>query len=327
MNQNDIRRLSLAGLAVLSFFIPTMPARTPSEQVPLPKIEPGVVKVMTFNIRNDTIVDGPNRWSRRKNIVFNMLRDHNADVIGLQEAEDEQVCDIQMALPCYSRYAVGRNDGRRQGETCAIFYRTDRFRLLDSGTFWFSDTPSVPGTKDWGNLWPRICSWVRLAERQSGQAFYVYNVHLDNLSQHSRQKSVELLARQVASRKSRDPFIVMGDFNMELDNPAMRYLQKQGIQTPYPRMVDAWSSVHSGKPSLGTRHSFRGSISGPAIDHIPICETLQALDVSIDRRAGENGRYPSDHFPVIARILLKPSTLPEYAALSSSAASSLDRIP
>lgn len=282
---------------------------------------------MTFNIRNDTMIDGPNRWSRRKDIVFAMLRDHNADVIGLQEAEDDQVCDIQAALPRYSRYAVGRSDGRSQGETCAIFYRTDRFRLLDSGTFWFSDTPSIPGTKDWGNLWPRICSWVRLAERQTGQAFYVYNLHLDNFSQHSREKSVQLLGHQIASRKNRDPFIVMGDFNMELDNPAMRYLQKQGIQTPYPRMVDAWSSVHSGKPSVGTRHGFRGSTSGPSIDHIPISETLRALDVSIDRRAADNGRYPSDHFPVIARIQLNASSAPEYAAALSSSAVPLDRIP
>lgn len=283
----------------------------------------GIVKVMTFNIRQDTMIDGPNRWSRRKNIVFNLLRDHAADVIGLQEAEDDQVHEIQIALPHYTHYAAGRNDGRLKGESCAIFYLTNRYRLLDSGTFWFSDTPSVPGTKDWGNMAPRICSWVYLAERGTGTAFYVYNVHLDNLSQNSREKSVQLLARQVAARGTSDPFIVMGDFNMELDNPAMRYLQKQGVQTPYPRMVDAWSSVHADKPSLGTRHGFGGKTSGPAIDHIPVSENVLALDISIDRRHADNGRYPSDHFPVIARILLNTSSQPGYAAAPSTPAPAL----
>ncbi|MCI0499987.1 MAG: endonuclease/exonuclease/phosphatase family protein [Planctomycetales bacterium] len=279
---------------------------------------------MTFNIRTDTLTDGSNRWSCRRDIVFDIFRDHTPDVIGLQEAEEDQVRDIQIALPHYTRYAVGRSDGRLAGETCAIFYRTNRFRLLDSGTFWFSDTPSVPGTKDWGNLWPRICSWVHLAERGTGGAFYVYNVHLDNLSQNSREKSAQLLACQVAARKTRDPFIVMGDFNMELDNPAMRYLQKQGIQTPYPRMVDAWSAVHAGKPSLGTRHDFRGKTTGPAIDHIPLCESIRPIDVIIDRRCAENGRYPSDHFPIVASILLNPSLRPGYAAAPLAPASVFD---
>jgi endonuclease/exonuclease/phosphatase family metal-dependent hydrolase len=263
---------------------------------------PGVIEAMSFNIRVDTFLDGLNGWNSRRQLVFKTLADNAADVIGLQEALDHQVQQIQQALPQYSHYAAGRNNGKRKGESCPIFYRKDRFVLADSNTFWFSGTPSKPGSKSWGNLWPRICSWVYLTEKATGACFYVYNVHFDVFSQNSRQKSAELLAKRIAARKTPEPFIVMGDFNMGLDNPAMVYLENINSETPYPRMLTAWQSLHPGRAGEGTRHSFRGSISGPKIDHIPICDSARALDVKIDTR-NINGRYPSDHFPVIAKIL------------------------
>lgn len=266
---------------------------------------------MTFNIRVDTILDGSNRWNNRKELVFDTIAKNGADVIGLQEALDFQVRQIQQALPQYANYAAGRSNGKQKGESCAIFYRKDRFALADSGTFWFSNTPSKPGSKGWGNFPPRICSWIRLVDRESSEGFYVYNVHLDNLSQNSRKKSVELLGRRVGLRAWPEPFIVMGDFNMELDNPAMMSLRKTGGRDGYPCMVDAWESVHGAEEiaGTGTCHDFGGRVSGPKIDHIPVCEDARALDVKIDRYS-LNGRYPSDHFPVVAWILL-PKSGPE----------------
>jgi endonuclease/exonuclease/phosphatase family metal-dependent hydrolase len=284
--------------------------------ISFPSSQPGVIEAMSFNVRVDTLFDGLNRWPGRRQRVIELLADHASDVIGLQEALDHQVQQIQEALPSYSHYAVGRNDGERKGETCAIFYRKDRFALGDSGTFWFSDTPSKPGSKDWGNLWPRICSWVYLREKATGAGFYVYNVHLDVFSQNSRQKSAELLARRIAARRTPDPFIVVGDFNMELDNPAMAYLENLEFETPYPRMRTAWQLVNPGRTGGGTRHSFIDSkTSGPKIDHIPICDGARALDVQIDRRRIDGG-YASDHFPLIAKIDLanQPKPLASVAA-------------
>lgn len=256
----------------------------------------GVIKAMSFNIRVDFILDGLNRWNFRKNKVFDLLVDNAADVIGLQEALPHQVRQIQDALLQYGHYAAGRNDGIQGGESCAIFYRKDRFVLIDSGTFWFSDTPEKPGSKDWGNRSPRICSWVRLIDKNSNKGFYVYNVHLDNSSQNSRTKSIELLVERIAERKSSDPFIVMGDFNMEMDNPAMTFFVESFRQRQTPLMLN---DVKTGET---TRHSFRGS-SGPQIDHILTDESSIVINETIDRRR-VNGRFPSDHYPVIAKILL-----------------------
>ncbi|MEN8128064.1 MAG: endonuclease/exonuclease/phosphatase family protein [Planctomycetota bacterium] len=257
---------------------------------------------MTFNIRTQTIFDGLNHWSRRKQMVFDVLADNAADVIGLQEAKASQLYQIRQALPSYGVYSAGRSDGIDGGESCPILYRESRFTLADSGTFWFSDTPSVPGSKDWGNLPPRICSWAYLVEKESGIGFYVYNLHLDNLSQRSRRKSTRLLTQQIADRITSDPYLIMGDFNMERNNPAMHYLQTARAGLLQMITKDAWQLIHPDK-ATGTRHGFRGRFSGPQIDHIRICDGMQALDAKIDHHH-VNGRYPSDHFPVIAEVLI-----------------------
>jgi endonuclease/exonuclease/phosphatase family metal-dependent hydrolase len=278
------------------------------EQVRFSSSPYGVYKVMTYNIRVDTILDGFHRWGRRKGMVVDTLADHAPDVIGLQEVLDRQLEDIQEALPQYDAYAVGRTDGEDKGESCPILFRRDRFGFLDSGTFWFSDTPEEPGSKDWGNVWPRICSWVHIFELETGFSFYVYNVHLSCFSQNSRRKSVELLAQRIADRKVPDPFVVTGDFNMEIDNPAMRFLQQADYTTPYPKMVDAWHSVNLVSSRRGTSPG-----SGRQIDHIPISEGGRALSAQIDSREVD-GRYPSDHFPVVAEIAFDRTPSPGLRA-------------
>lgn len=263
------------------------------------------VKVMTFNIRNKTVLDSFRRsWNKRKGMVVDTINANAADIIGLQEAEIEQVQLIQQTLPQYNKYAIGRSDGVYDGETCAILYRKDRFGVLDSGTFWFSKTPTVPGSKSWGAVWPRICTWMHLMDRHTRTGFYVYNVHMDANSQHSREMSARMLAGKIAARKTRDPFIIMGDFNMERSNPAMQHLQHLAYQTAYPRTIDAWASVHFREQEIGTRHGFRGKTSGRMIDHIRLCENIIPLDAKVDRR-NYDGKYPSDHFPVVAKVLIK----------------------
>jgi endonuclease/exonuclease/phosphatase family metal-dependent hydrolase len=145
---------------------------------------------------------------------------------------------------------------------------------------------------------------VQLIDNSSAAELYIYNLHLDSLSQSSRAKSVKQLAKHIAARKTDDPFIVMGDFNMTIENPAMQYLQT--LKTP--QMKDAWLEVNAGKPDMGTYHSFSGKQNGPKIDHIPLSENVQALQVTVDQR-GVNGKFPSDHYPVIAQILLKKPLL------------------
>ena len=266
----------------------------------------GTVRVMTFNIRYGSAADGPNHWMYRRNLVFDVLADHAADVIGIQEALDFQVQQIKRALPQYKIVSAGRDDGDREGEACPILIRSGRFTLADSGTFWFSNMPWKPGSKHWGNELPRICTWVRLTDIEAGNSFYVYNLHLDHASQSSREYSVRLLLKELANRKHQDPVIVLGDFNMETDNPAMAPLQGIGADVLNEPMVDVWQYLHPDQPSVTTFHAFGKNSTGPCLDHIFIGESVEIIESALDARTF-GGFYPSDHVPVIAQVRFRYS--------------------
>ena len=257
--------------------------------------------VMTFNIRYGTANDGDNHWKLRKDFLFDVMRQHDADVVGLQEALDFQIREITAALPFYSVVGVGRDDGRLKGEYAAILVRKDRFNVAEAGTFWFSDTPAVPGSMHWGNKITRIATWARLIDRD-GSAFYVFNVHLDHQSQPSREKSVDLLASRIDARAfAAEPVVVTGDFNVGEDNVAIQKL----IGTK--KYVDTFRVMHPDVKDAGSFSGFKfGSISGPKIDYVLVPPGTEVMSAEIVRTSRDN-KYPSDHFPVVARVRLRPN--------------------
>ena len=273
------------------------------------------VSMMTFNIRYGTANDGENRWENRRELVFDVIRKHDPDVIGLQEALGFQIDQICKALPGYAKIGVGRDDGKSKGEYSAILYRSDRFEVEQGGTFWLSDTPEAPGSITWGNACTRICTWARFVEKKSGRAFYHYNLHLDHVSQPSREKSMVLLVERIGKRQHADPFVVTGDFNAGENNPAILFLKgkttvpgkdKANIENPLP-MVDTFRVLHPDANDVGTFHDFAGADTGGKIDYILTTTDVHVLDAEILHNNAED-RYPSDHFPVVARIRLPASS-------------------
>ena len=259
---------------------------------------------MTFNIRYASADDGENDWDHRKDCVFDALAYHTADIIGLQEALGVQIQQIQDALPQYDIVWAGRDNGFQSGEACPVLFRRDRFTLADSGTFWFSNMPWKPGSMHWGNTVPRICTWVRLTETVTGMNFYVYNLHLDHASQTSREYSIHLLQKELARREPTAPAIVMGDFNMDTDNPAMAPLWRIGADLINEQMIDVWSYLHPDQPSVTTFQGFGTQLDGPCLDHILISDSIEIIEAAVDTRSFD-GRYPSDHFPVVATVKLE----------------------
>lgn len=267
------------------------------------------VRVMSFNIRYGTANDGANRWENRKQLVFRVIRTHHPDFVGLQEALHFQIEEIMEALPDYQKIGVGRDDGKTRGEYSAILYNAERFRVDAHDTFWFSETPEVPGSKDWGNNITRICSWGRFVEKSTGRAMYHFNLHLDHQSQNSREKSVALLIRRIQARTHPDPVVVTGDFNAGEDNPAIRDMKgadnpgggyPAGTRNPIP-LVDTFRELYPDATGVGTFNGFEGNTDGPKIDYIFVEPGTKVLEAEI-LRDNDNGQYPSDHFPVLARI-------------------------
>ena len=250
---------------------------------------------MSFNVRYGTAADGENEWTARRELLFDTIRRQDSDLVGLQEALDFQIDEIVGAAPVYAVVGVGRDDGRKSGEYSAILFRKDRLHVAEAGTFWFSDTPAVPGSKSWGNNITRICTWARFVDRD-GRGFWLFNVHLDHESQPSRERSTQLLLERIEARPVREPVIVTGDFNAGESNPAM--LRLTG---PF---LDSFRVLHPDEESVGTFNAFKvGTAGRDKIDYVLVEPGTDVIRAEIVR-ASRNGRYPSDHFPVVASVRL-----------------------
>ncbi len=268
----------------------------------LPVSEAQEIDALTFNVRYDNPRDGKDAWPKRKEMAGQWLKEQAPDVVGLQEAKRHQIDDIRKIATQYSEYGVGRDDGKSAGEHCTVLYKTARFSLdqKECGTFWLSDTPEKIASKSWGNGIPRICTWVRLVERESKRAFYVYNVHWDHRSQPSREGAAQLIIERIKKRAyPKDPVILMGDFNADEANPAIRALKASPLG-----LVDSYRVVNPDEKAVRTFHGFRGGkAAGGKIDHVFVLPAnVRVKSASIERYHRE-GRYLSDHYPVRAVLL------------------------
>lgn len=251
----------------------------------------------TFNVRLETTSDQGNLWADRKSYVANLIRFHGFDVFGTQEGFKNQLDDIQAQLPEYARYGIGRDDGMAKGEHSAIFYKKDRFELLKSGDFWLSETPEKPGF-GWDAKINRICSWVQLKEKKSGRKFYCFNVHYDHQGMVARRESSKLLLAKIKLIAGDAPVILTGDFNGNHSTEWYRLIAESGI------VHDTYKEVKYPYVNNGTFQNFgRNYTAADIIDHIFITRhfSVKRWGVLTD---SYNGKFPSDHFPVLAELQL-----------------------
>jgi len=271
----------------------------------------GDLRVVTFNIRYAAGGDtGVRSWSARKAVVAEAVGTMRPDVMGVQEALSHQMTDLQGRLEGYEAYGVGRDDGKRRGEFSPIFYRSERFErdANDSGTFWLSPTPDQAGTKGWGNQVVRICTWVRLVEKDGGRGFYVFNTHWDHQHQGSRERSARLIAERIRMRQHADePVVLVGDFNATETNPAVAYLVDRaveleggpdGLERAGLNLRAAFLQRHPEQKDRRTFHGWKGARQGPhMIDHVLVSPQWTVKEAWIEYfKKGEV--WPSDHFPV-----------------------------
>jgi endonuclease/exonuclease/phosphatase family metal-dependent hydrolase len=305
MTPNKLRFRRCVDAAVVTF-LGISAGCAPHAGAPARTSDEAVLRFMTFNIRYGTAPDGDDAWPHRRELVLRVIRDFGPHLLGVQEALKFQLDAIEQELRQYGRIGVGRDDGREAGEYSAILYDRRRLAALDQGTFWLSDTPEVPGSTTWGNRITRIATWARFADRASGANFYVFNTHFDHESQPSRERSALLVLERIAARPPpAAPVVLMGDFNAGEDNPAFQTLLTFRSGGPdATRFVDTFRAVHPSVTNVGTFHGFRGAAGGAKIDAILASPEWAALDAAIVR-TNENGRYPSDHFPVTATLRLR----------------------
>jgi len=255
------------------------------------------LNVMTYNIRTGKAQDGLDAWPVRKERTCQVIRKYKPAAIGLQEAMAEQVADLEKAFPGYVVVGTGRMDGRNGSEFSPIMYDASRLHLLRSDTFWLSDTPEVPGSMHWGNRFSRICTWAYFQDRKTSRFFYLFNTHLDHISQPSRRKSIALILDRIRERQPEDPVLLMGDFNSAEDNPVIATTLRSGFR-------DTFRLLHPNEKVVGTTNAFQPERQQNKIDYIFIDNAWAATAAAIpDDKV--DGRWPSDHLPVTATVVLK----------------------
>ena len=258
---------------------------------------------MTFNIRYNNPADGVNAWPNRRDWVAGLIRFHEADVVGVQEALSGMLTDLDVRLPGFARVGVGRSDGRASGEFSAILYRTDRLTVVESGTFWLSPTPHVVASKGWDAALERIATWARFRDTERGCTYLHLNTHFDHMGEQARQESARLIRRQLVSLANGQPIVVTGDLNADPTSAPYRILTRDAIADGVPPLTDAMDASqrgHYGPTSTWT--AFRAIEPERRIDYVLVSAAVTTISHGILSDSWD-GRFPSDHLPVLATVV------------------------
>ena len=256
-----------------------------------------------YNIRNANEKDtaAGNGWERRCPVVCGILQIENFDIFGAQEVYQSQLEDLCAALPQYGYVGVGRNDGKQDGEYAPIFYRKDRIKCLANGAFWLSETPDVPGSKGWDAKYPRICTWGQFKDLKTGKKFWMFNLHLDHKGMEARRQSCHLVLAKVKEMCGKQPYILMGDFNVDQTNEIYNILADSGV------FHDSFETAAVRFAETGSMNFFKINYKTDLrIDHVFLSPKLKALDYVVltysywtEVKPGvHEQRLPSDHYPV-----------------------------
>jgi endonuclease/exonuclease/phosphatase family metal-dependent hydrolase len=260
-----------------------------------------IIKVMTFNIRCAACEkeSDVNHWSKRKNLVAQLIIKYIPDIIGLQEAEKIQIEDLMNLLKGYNWFGAGRDDGKETGELTAVFYKEDRFILREQSTLWLSVTPDIP-SKGWDAAFNRTLTKARIEDKLTGKNFHFFNTHFDHKGEFARTESAKLILNEVQKVSNDFPVVLTGDLNAIPTSEPYKLLIKDQI------LFDA--NEISEKPHYGGIVTFNGFGKimglGNTIDYIFVNDKVDVLSHGVITDTFDE-RYPSDHYPVIAEIIFK----------------------
>ncbi|MBX2922656.1 MAG: endonuclease/exonuclease/phosphatase family protein [Chitinophagaceae bacterium] len=254
------------------------------------------VTIASYNIRYDNPDDSLNAWPYRKENVKALIRFHDFDIFGTQEGLIHQIKGLE-EMSEFARIGVGRDDGKDAGEHSAIFYKKERFRLLQSGNFWLSETPDKPG-KGWdAKCCNRICSWAKFKDLLTSREFYFFCVHFDHQGVEARRQSGKLMVKKIKEIAGNAPVICTGDFNSTPDTE-----QIKEMQTILKDSYNATQTPPYGPEGTFNAFKFDASMKY-RIDYIFVSAgiAVQKYGVLTDSK---DQRYPSDHQPVMIKAII-----------------------
>jgi endonuclease/exonuclease/phosphatase family metal-dependent hydrolase len=279
------------------------------------------LKVSSFNVRNDNSSDAAagNGWQNRYPVIVDMILFYDLDIVGTQECKNNQVNDLKNHLPGYNYIGVGRGDGKTADEYSAIFYKTDKFNLLDHSDFWLSETPDVP-SKGWDAALNRICTWGKFEDKTTGFVFFAFNLHFDHVGVNARKYSSELVVQKIKDIAPEQAVFLTGDFNVDQNSEGYQILTTSCL------LSDSYLLAPIKHATNGTINSFKSiNTTRQRIDHVFVTEHFTPsrygvlTDVYWTDATGtpvHSGdfpaeveyleatvRLPSDHYPVVVELM------------------------
>lgn len=255
------------------------------------------IRIASYNIRYANKNDSGNLWEQRAPVISQLIRFHDFDLFGTQEGLRHQLDTLAAQLPEYAWYGKGRDDGDVKGEHSAIYYKKSLFVLLEKGDFWLSETPDKPGP-GWDARLNRICSWVKLRHTTSKKIFFVFNAHFDHQGVKARVNSSLLIMAKIKAIAGKTPAVLTGDFNGDHQSEWYQTIATSGW------LNDTYKMVANPYAPNGSFNNFgKSSITAQIIDHIFVTAPFKATSWGVLTDT-YYGKYPSDHFPVLAIVRL-----------------------
>lgn len=278
--------------------------------------------VASYNIRyhnSDDDKEG-NVWTKRCQVICDMVNFEHPDIFGTQEVLAHQLDDMLEALDEYKAIGVGRDDGQREGEYAAIFYNTRRMKLVDNGNFWLSVTPDVP-SKGWDAACTRICTWGKFKDLKRKKHIFFFNLHLDHVGVKARREAAMLVVEKIKMMAKGKRTILTGDFNVDQNDEIYQIFTQSGI------LVDTYGAARVRFQENGTFNAFKTyRVTNSRIDHVFVSPSFHVERYGVltnvywtptgysDEKQKEKDapaqidfnryvpRTPSDHYPVFVRI-------------------------
>lgn len=253
--------------------------------------------VMTFNVRYPSPDDGPNVWENRRDILVETIGLKNPDLFGTQELFYKQGQYIVEKLPGYTWFGISRR-GNHEDEHMGVFYKPAKLRLVESGSFWLSESPDKPGSMSWDVSLPRMATWGLFEIAATGRRFYFYNTHFPHRRQDTvaRIECAKVIAERMGALPGDVPFLMTGDFNAQAGEEVYKVL--------VPPLKDVWMETKRRSGPETTSSRWRGNTEGRRIDWILYRGNVEVLDAETVTHNRE-GRYPSDHYPVFTSLKIK----------------------
>ncbi|OPJ57514.1 endonuclease/exonuclease/phosphatase family protein [Clostridium chromiireducens] len=258
------------------------------------------MRIMTFNLRCDTPRDFRDRWNNRKSMVYHVMDEYKCDIIGTQEVKDNMFNDLKKSMKEYE--IVGESRGKRISSERNNLLISKKHTIQEYKTFWLSETPNEVGSKVWYSYVPRIAT-TAVIKTVEGKKIRVYNSHLDNLFQKTREYGLKRIMEVIDKEQEKEalPIILMGDFN---DTPDSKLIKSFKSGKFSKEEFTAVQDINKELYKESTRDKFKRTQKGVHIDYIFVSKEIEVVNAEIIKY-NINGKYPSDHYPLITDIKIK----------------------